>query len=573
MTEPKSFKGSVMQLKSWVIWALGVVLLTTAASAQKPVAQLPRVYVDTTWNEPKGGTTWRVHKAEELSTALEKSAPGDVIVLDAGVTYSGTFQLPAKSNPNNKWIYIVSSKLANLPAGQRVSPSDAANMPKLVTPNTGGVFQINPGANHWRFVGLEITSNSNYPKGCGVTGQPNCMTYFLIGSPARPLPEPDSIVVDRCYVHGSPTVDLQNGITLNASNAALIDSYLDDIHIKGFDSTGFLSHWTPGPVKVVNNYIAAATENIFIGGAAGQANPWVPSDIEIRNNYLFKPMSWMGDKTKVIKDAFEVKTGQRILFDSNTIENVWGNQGQSGFAIVLTVRASGGGPQATDSDITVTNNVLKNVVSFLNSLGADNTCSAQWGHADCHWAGDEKRWNISNNLVLFGDPHTLMGGNYERGFQLTPGRDPVNNVPGIIKDVVFQHNSLIPNANGSCQAPILFADNQTHVQPVNQNIWILDNVLCRQPIGDGMGPGMPLLQKYMGSPSTPPYDVTKRFYGNVMYVPPGDKEQSFPPHNLVTTKAFRYVDPAKGNYDLLQPKWTETSDGKIAGIDSSTLPR
>jgi hypothetical protein len=89
-----------------VIVILGVVLLLiTAASAQKPVAELPRVYIDTIWNEPKGGTTWRAHTADELRNALVGSAPGDVIVLDAGVTYSGVFHLPAKVNPVGKWIY------------------------------------------------------------------------------------------------------------------------------------------------------------------------------------------------------------------------------------------------------------------------------------------------------------------------------------------------------------------------------------------------------------------------------------------------------------------------------------
>jgi hypothetical protein len=549
-----------------------VLVLNGFGVAQKPVAELPRAYIDSTYNLPTGGTTWAAHSAAQLKSALTSSVPGDIIVLDAGVTYSGTFQLSPKANPRNEWIYVIGSGLSKLPAGKRVDPTMAQYlMPKLVTPNTGGVFQINPGANHWRLAGLEITSNSNYPTGCGVSGQPNCMTYFLIGSPAKPLPEPDSIVVDRCYVHGSPTVDLQNGITLNASNAALIDSYLDDIHIKGFDSTGFLSHWTPGPIKVVNNYIAASTENIFIGGVAGQANPWVPSDIEIRNNYLFKPMSWMGDKTKVIKDAFEVKTGQRILFDGNTIENVWGNQGQSGFAIVLTARATGGGPQATVSDITVTNNVLKNVVSFVNSLGADNTCSAAWGHSDCHWAGDAKRWNISNNLVLFGDPKALMGGNYERGFQIVPGWDPVNNVPGILRDVVFQHNTLVSNAGGPCQTSILFGDNQAHIQPTAINFWILDNVLCREPIGDGTN--ATTLSKYMSSPSTPPYDLNARFYGNVMFVPPGDKAWTYPPHNYATTIPFTYVNPDSFNYQLLSPYWMDTSDGNLTGIAYSPLGR
>src|SRR5271156_3729247 len=101
---------------------LGTVFqLAISAGAQKPVAELPRVRLDTTWNKPTGGKTWHAHNSEDLAGALVSSVPGDVIVLDAGTTYTGGFQLPPKENPQNKWIYIVSSALAKLPADQRVA--------------------------------------------------------------------------------------------------------------------------------------------------------------------------------------------------------------------------------------------------------------------------------------------------------------------------------------------------------------------------------------------------------------------------------------------------------------------
>src|SRR5215469_9524949 len=115
-----------------LVLVLIIMLFSGLASAQKPVAQLPLVTIDTTYNQPTSGTTWAAHNATQLTSALKSAQPGDVIVLDAGVTYSGNFQLPAKSNPNGQWIYVVSSALANLPApGTRVSPTDAANMPKI----------------------------------------------------------------------------------------------------------------------------------------------------------------------------------------------------------------------------------------------------------------------------------------------------------------------------------------------------------------------------------------------------------------------------------------------------------
>src|SRR5208282_2313239 len=137
-----------------------VLLFTALAQAQMPVAALPEVYIDTTWNPPTGGVTWKAHTSADLTNAFTSAVPGDTIILDAGSVYSGNFTLPAKANPNNLWIYIESSALSKLPPpGMRVNPStDAPNMPKIVTPNTNSAIIIAPGGNHYRLVGLEITS-------------------------------------------------------------------------------------------------------------------------------------------------------------------------------------------------------------------------------------------------------------------------------------------------------------------------------------------------------------------------------------------------------------------------------
>jgi hypothetical protein len=120
-------------------------------AAQEPVAQLPAKYIGTSYTPPSGGTTWAAPTAAQLVSAINAAQRGDIIVLDAGVTYVGNFQLSGKSNPYRKWIYVSSSKLANVAAGTRVSPASAPNMSKLITPNTLPVFQVNGGANHWRF--------------------------------------------------------------------------------------------------------------------------------------------------------------------------------------------------------------------------------------------------------------------------------------------------------------------------------------------------------------------------------------------------------------------------------------
>jgi hypothetical protein len=396
----------------------------------------------------------------------------------------------------------------------------------------------------------------------------------LIGPQTGAIPEPDSFTIDRCYIHGSPTIDLQRAILANASNFAVVDSYVDDVHLISAEAQGIVAFSSPGPFKIVNNYIAASTENVMFGGGGGYNNPYVASDIEMRNNYLFKRLSWVAlsvtQHEMVVKDAFELKSAQRVLFDSNTIENVWYN-GQNGFAVVLTVRPSQSGDIAVVNDITFTNNVLKNVVSGFNTLAKDDTCGAAAGYPNCHNAGSEARIYIANNLMTFYDP-ALPGGLRNEAWQIADGMDRINgNVQGVPSNIVFQHNTMISAASKPCWASIGFTTSAFPSHTTN-NIWILDNVMCAQPSGDWGQQGTSGLTAYMGDPSTPPYDLTQRFYGNVIYVAPGIKVWPFPPHNYATTVPFTFVNPGALNYQLLTPFWTDTSDGNIAGVGSASLP-
>jgi hypothetical protein len=545
-------------------------LLCSFAVAQKPVAQLPLTYINSTWNPPTGGTTWAAHTSAQLASALSVSMPGGIIVLDAGMTYTGYFQLNAKNNPNNKWIYVVSSAITKLPAGMRVSPTSAVNMPKIVTPNVAAVFQVNGGANHWRFAGIEMTSASTYVPNAKVS--PNGYAYFLVGSQSHPVPLPDSIVIDRCYIHGSSKEDIVTGIQGTASNYAVVDSYISEIHAPGQDSQAFGAYDTPGPVKIVNNYLEAAGENILFGGAGQNNNRGVPSDIEIRNNYLFKPLTWVPLTTAPVnqwveKNAFELKSAQRVLFDSNIIENVWAG-GQMGYAIVLTVRSSQSGDFAVVNDITITNNVLRNVVAGINTLAKDDTCGAAGGYPNCHNAGSQDRWYIANNLMLFYNPN-IAGGARNLMISLQPGLDRIAGQQGVLRDVVFQHNTAVPAASAPCWASIYFgAGTQTlPLSNLTYNIWLLDNAECRQPTGGWGLQGTSGLTQYMGNPG--PLDI--RYKGNVMYAATGDRVQTFPVHNYATTLPFTYMAPQTGNYQLSIPYWTDTSDGKLAGISYAGL--
>ncbi|MGC2112654.1 MAG: MBG domain-containing protein, partial [Candidatus Korobacteraceae bacterium] len=548
-----------------IAFSLVAVLLPGLAAAQEPVPELPRVYIDTTWNPPTG-KTWHVTSSPNLQLVLNVAQPGDTIILSNGSTYSGNFTLPAKANPNNLWIYIESSGLANLPpAGSRVSPSDAPNMAKIVTPNVSPAITINPGANHYRLVGLEITTTSN--QGCDLQNNPpvNCFSWFLIDPPTSVGGQlADSITIDRSYIHGSPTQDTRQGVTANGTNFAIIDSYISDIHQSTSDSQAILAYWTPGPIKIVNNYLSATTEDVMFGGAGDYYNPYVPSDIEIRNNHFYKPLSWdqVGitvppNNIWVEKDNLELKSAQRVLISGNTLENTWVS-GQLGFSVDLTVRTSQSGNLAVVDDITFENNLLTNVDAGWSMISYDELCNAQDGYPNCTNPGEAKRWKIYDNLLLMS---TANDGSHHWAFSVGPNQT----------DAVIQHNTVLMQDQSTCGEAFYFNSLQSWGWPPPQsythNLWILDNALCRQPTGDNGGQGTDGMTYYMGDPAP----LATRYWGNVMFVPSGDRVQSWPAHNYATTVPFVYQNPANGDYILQSPYWTDTTDGKESGIDWPSL--
>jgi hypothetical protein len=135
-------------LKTFVLAA--TLLLATGAAAQT-TPELPRTTVDIPQVKTSGATI-RVAAGGDLQKALDEARPGDRIELQPRVTYAGPFHLKAKDG--EEWIVITSSGALPKP-GRHVQPSDAAAMPKLIS---AGDFVVasDPGAHHYRFIGIEF---------------------------------------------------------------------------------------------------------------------------------------------------------------------------------------------------------------------------------------------------------------------------------------------------------------------------------------------------------------------------------------------------------------------------------
>jgi hypothetical protein len=323
-------------------------------------AELPRVYLKTTlMDTPAPGKTISVSAGGDFQGALNSASCGDTIQLQAGAIFPGQFTLPAKSCDDQHWIIIrTSASDSSLPAEDtRVKPCYAgvASLPgrppfscsqtqnvlsQLVytqTSGSGPIF-LAAGANHYRLIGLEITRSTG-------TGYIGSLASVSSG-------QADHIVFDRVWMHGTATDETGRGLYLNGmTNAAVVDSFFTDFHCTSAVGactdaqaiSGGSGSTQDGPFKIVDNFLEASSECILFGGGPATTTP---TDIEIRRNHLFKPMTWKlgqpgfvggkGGSPFVVKNHFELKNAQRVLFEGNILENTWGGFSQSGYSILLT---------------------------------------------------------------------------------------------------------------------------------------------------------------------------------------------------------------------------------------------
>src|SRR5271165_206844 len=322
-------------------------------------AELPRVYLSTTMADtPAPGSTITVNAGGDLQSALNNAQCGDTIALQAGANFTGlVFTFPAKACDNQHWIIVrTSTPDANLPPeATRMAPCYAGvtslpgrpiypcNQPARLlatityTGASSGPIIFANGANHYRLIGLEITR---------AAGNGHSVVALVGPETGGSM---DHIVLDRMYIHGTAKDETRRGVQMSGgTNTAVQDSYLSDFHcnVQGActDSqaiAGGAGSLPTGPLRIVDNFLEAAAENIIFGGSTAAQTP---ADIEIRLNHLFKPMFWLQGQPGftgpafVVKNHFELKNAQRVLFDSNVLENTWGGFSQDGFSILLTPR-------------------------------------------------------------------------------------------------------------------------------------------------------------------------------------------------------------------------------------------
>ncbi|MFZ1514137.1 MAG: T9SS type A sorting domain-containing protein [Saprospiraceae bacterium] len=509
-----------------------------------------------------------------LQSALNQAVSGTVIVLDAGVEFRGSFLLPSKP-VSDKWIVLVSSKMDLVPAeGSRIKPyqktgdqnfsTQADAMPKVVTDNLSGVpcFRTEIGTHHYRLVGIEIKADERVINSYGLVNLGDGSSLQNQFSKV-----PHHLIVDRCFIHGHTKGEIMKyGIRLDCAYSAVVDCHISDFHSVGFDAQSISSINGPGPFKIINNYLEASGENILFGGGAAAIAGLVPSDIEIRQNHFFKPHSWRvghpsyARKHWTVKNLFELKTGKRVLLEGNILENCWADLpiGQSGYAILLTIRTeNGGSPQAEVSDITIRNNIIKNTGAGISISGLDDGKGIR-----------SKRIYISNNLfedingVVNGDQN-LSGPNVGTAFHI-----------GEPENVTIDHNTIFHTG------AITWAYKKMTGFVYTNNI---SNCFISGGGYQGIyGPGYSQGNGTIGNYFPDITDANQRFHKNVMIKGDPGKYTNFAmlsknyfPNN---SDAVGFYDFANGGVDYLNYRLKNSStyfkngsDGKDIGADMNLI--
>jgi hypothetical protein len=300
-------------------------------------------------------------------------------------------------------------------------------MPKILTPNSNAAISATDATHGWRLIGLEI----------GVVPAWQNVVYQLVvlgwGSPPWGKRGPNDrvasrFIVERCYIHGSPTQKVRRGLLANGADIRIADSWIDEIHDSGFDSQAILAYDGSGPYLIENNELQASSENIMLGGADSSRPDLIPSDVTIRRNHIIKPWRWRPGQPGhdgsqwVIKPLIELKSAQRVLIEGNTLENSWGWPA----FVCDAFNQDNSAPWSVVQDVTFQFNLIKEATSVFQA-----------------WSGSAPVRRVAllhNNAV--GIKLAYQSNAYSTGkqFRLVGGAP--------IEDVWIEHNTTQPTDNG-----------------------------------------------------------------------------------------------------------------------------
>jgi hypothetical protein len=349
---------------------------------------------------------------------------------------------------------------------------------------------------------------------------------------------PDDIAFDRCYFAGSPGEGTKKGLLANGRHIVVTNSYFKDFKDTANDAQAIAMWNGAGPLTIVNNYLEGSGENLMIGGGDPTISGLVPADITIRGNHFFKPTAWTSEtstqsgaprgKKWRIKNLFELKNAERVVFEGNVLENNWIQADQQGFAILLSPRnQSGGCPWCRIKHVTVASNLVKNSIAGVKLLASD----------DLHPSGLLQNVLLQNNLFLNINANAVAdtnpGDRAGRLIQITnPFRAASGGAsPGEPMNVTVERNTAFAArefsfSSGAPTSGIVFRNNVArHNSCANGNDCGISGTSTR--------PGADTFRKYF---EALPGGLTLGVYGNIFFAAGRDRTRDCVPTTASDSK-------------------------------------
>jgi hypothetical protein len=175
------------------------------------------------------------------------------------------------------------------------------------------------------------------------------------------------LVLDRSYLHGTPTQAVHRCLLLSSGSTAIVDSWLSECHSNEGDSQAILAIGGAGPYKIDNNELSGGHEVVMFGGADPVVQNLVATDVVITRNHITRSPADRG--VWRVKNLVELKSAKRVLFQGNVLERNWADE-QSGFGLLIkSVNQDGGCTLCGTQDVTFIGNVLKNTGAGISIAG------------------------------------------------------------------------------------------------------------------------------------------------------------------------------------------------------------
>lgn len=355
-----------------------------------------------------------VNAGQSLQAALDNALPQDLVALEDGATFEGSYRLHGKFGQ----AVLVRSR-GSYPTG-RVTPLLAGAFATVRAP-AGGVpaFYTDPGTEGWILSCLNLPGN---PEGFGD------IIRLGDGSAAQTRLEdvPSRFVLERLYMHGDPVKGQKRAIALNCGTAMIMDSHICEIHMGGQDSQAIQCSNGPGDHAIIDNYLEAASEIVLYGGNDAAIPNLVPTGVTVEHNSFVRPPSYRG-KGWNVKNLFELKNAKSVGVRNNLFRGNWA-EAQSGFAIQLTPRNENGGmPWATVEDVVLENNDFFDIAAAVNFLGTDDRADRP--------SLRMRRIKVLTNRFANVDPAVF-------GSSATPASDKVFQINSGPEDVTIDGNTV-----------------------------------------------------------------------------------------------------------------------------------